>query len=288
MANDPSLENLRQEIDRIDDQIHDLLMHRTEIVGQIGVLKRQNEPAIVAMRPGREAQILRRLVARHSGQFPVEVLVRIWRELLSAQVSVQGDFSIGVFVPDGTSHYRDMARDQFGSSTPLKTYQAVSQVVHEVWSGNISIGILPFPVGERADPWWRTLAVSAGPSPKIIARLPFVLTKRANTNERSALAIAMLEPESTGDDISLVAIERLSDVSRDRLRAEMNERKLFAEWLAVWHDPESPGYGLHLVSIDGYLAAGDARLTEFRLRAGEAVGRTVVLGSYARPVDAAP
>lgn len=288
MPNDASIEQLRRDIDRIDDQIHDLLMQRTEIVERIGTLKRQNDAPGVALRPGREAQILRRLVARHSGQFPVEVLVRIWRELLSAQVSVQGDFSVAVFVPDGTAEYRDMARDQFGSSTPLRICQAVSQVVHEVWSGNVSIGVLPFPVGERADPWWRTLAVSGGPSPKIIARLPFVFTRRGNISERSALAIAMIEPESTGDDVSLVAIERLSDVSRDRLRAEMKARKLTAEWLAVWHDPESPGYGLHLVSIDGFLAAADARLSEFRLRAGETVGRTVVLGSYARPIDACP
>ncbi|HEX9645894.1 MAG TPA: chorismate mutase [Alphaproteobacteria bacterium] len=287
MSNDRSIDELRQEIDRIDDQIHDLLMRRTEIVGRIGAVKRQNEPAVVAMRPGREAQIIRRLVARHSGPFPVEVLVRIWRELLSAQVSVQGDFSIGAFVPEGVAVYRDLARDQFGSSTPLKTFQAVSQVVHEVWSGNVSIGILPFPVGERADPWWRTLAVSGGAAPKIIARLPFVISKRANSNERTALAIAMVEPEPTDDDVSLLAIERLSDISRDRLRAEMKAGNLVAEWLAVWQDPDSPGHALHLVSVEGFLAAADARLTDFRLRAGESVGRLVVLGSYPRPINAA-
>ena len=38
------------------------------------------------LRPGREALILRRLVARHRGPFSRAVLVRLWRELISGTV----------------------------------------------------------------------------------------------------------------------------------------------------------------------------------------------------------
>ena len=40
MTNDLSLDDLRREIDEIDDQLHDLLMRRTEIVGRVGAVKR--------------------------------------------------------------------------------------------------------------------------------------------------------------------------------------------------------------------------------------------------------
>ena len=80
-ASPPSLEELRREIDEIDDAIHDLLMRRAQVVEQIGIAKR---PDNQIFRPGREAIILRRLAARHTGAFPIAVVVRIWREMIAA------------------------------------------------------------------------------------------------------------------------------------------------------------------------------------------------------------
>src|SRR3546814_13849335 len=78
--NTPSLDDLRREIDEIDDAIHDLLMRRTELARQIGRAKGQGA---VFMRPGREARVLRRLVARHTRPFPQPVVTRLWREITS-------------------------------------------------------------------------------------------------------------------------------------------------------------------------------------------------------------
>ena len=63
-----SLEKLRQEIDRIDDTMHDLLIQRSQVAEKIGELK--GDGAVSLLRPGREAEILRRIVSRHQGKFP--------------------------------------------------------------------------------------------------------------------------------------------------------------------------------------------------------------------------
>jgi chorismate mutase-like protein len=284
MAKDEPLDRLRREIDGIDDQIHDLLMRRTDIVGEIGALKRQSETTALALRPGREAQIVRRLIERHAGPFPKEVLVRIWRELLSAQVAVQTDFSIAVFAPAGIGIYRELARDQFGTRTPLRRYHQVSQIVHDVWNGNVSLGILPMPMGERSDPWWRALVVSGRDAPRIIARLPFYESESAEGDLPSALAIGMIEPEATGEDVSLVAIERVADISRDHLREDLAACGLAAKWLGAWQDSEAPGHAMYLVSVEGFLRHDEPRLEAFRARVGEAVGLAVTLGAYPRPI----
>src|SRR3546814_7390778 len=65
--NTPSLDDLRRQIDYIDDAIHDLLMRRPDLGRQIG---RATGQGGVFIRPGREARVLRRLVARHTGPFP--------------------------------------------------------------------------------------------------------------------------------------------------------------------------------------------------------------------------
>ncbi|MDP6953511.1 MAG: chorismate mutase [Alphaproteobacteria bacterium] len=285
MAKDLPLDNLRLEIDRIDDEIHDLLMRRTDIVSEIGALKRRSGVMPLALRPGREAAILRRLLARHEGPFPRQVLVRIWRELLSAQVALQSDFSIAVFAPDGLDIYRELARDQFGAGTPLHKYSAVSQIISDIWNGNISIGILPMPVGERSDPWWRALVVDGGESPRVVAKLPFY-ERLGEGDLPSALAVAMIEPEATDDDVSLVGIERVADMSRDRVLEDLADSGLDAHWMAAWQDPEEEGHAMYLVSVEGFLSRDEPRLDAYCKRAGAAVARAVVLGAFARPLVA--
>jgi chorismate mutase/prephenate dehydratase len=67
---------LRAELDRLDDAVHDLLMRRAEVVQQVGAL---GVKGAVPLRPGREASIVRRLLARHRGAFPAAGIVRLWR-----------------------------------------------------------------------------------------------------------------------------------------------------------------------------------------------------------------
>ena len=57
----PSLADLRQEIDRIDEAMHRLLMERGEIIGQLIAVKRSQETGS-AFRPGREAAMMREIV----------------------------------------------------------------------------------------------------------------------------------------------------------------------------------------------------------------------------------
>ena len=64
----PTLAELRAEVDRLDDALHDLLMQRAEVVTRIAALGAQGKK--IAFRPGREAEIVRRLLARHQGSLP--------------------------------------------------------------------------------------------------------------------------------------------------------------------------------------------------------------------------
>jgi len=90
-----NLDDLRGEIDEIDTALHDLIMRRAAIVENIAAAK--GEQTASGMRPAREAEILRRLVARHSGPFPRASLVRIWREIISAVTAMQGPYSVALF-----------------------------------------------------------------------------------------------------------------------------------------------------------------------------------------------
>jgi len=74
----PDLEELRQEIDRIDDEIRDLFLARLEIVQNIATYKQENSLPI--SHPDREQNILTRLTAGLSDKQAAE-LTKLYEEI---------------------------------------------------------------------------------------------------------------------------------------------------------------------------------------------------------------
>src|ERR1700720_4772180 len=126
-ATPSDLAELRHRLDEIDDKVHDLLIERAEIISMVAASKRDGRPA--AFQPAREAEIIRRLVGRHRGDFPVATLVRMWREMLAATVRLQSPFAVAVFAPADRPSFWDLARDHYGSNTPMSAFGTVDQVI---------------------------------------------------------------------------------------------------------------------------------------------------------------
>src|ERR1044071_8823009 len=111
MSDIPSdLEQLRRRIDETDDRLQDLLLERIEIVAGVAAHKRSSG-GVAAHQPAREAEIIRRLIARNAGRFPSSNLVRMWRELLAATVGLQSSFTVAAYAPPEAPGYWDLARD---------------------------------------------------------------------------------------------------------------------------------------------------------------------------------
>ena len=69
------LDELREEIDSIDRQLHALIQQRGGLAADIAEIKKLE--SIDRVRPGREAVLLRALVERHEGEFPTGALLRL-------------------------------------------------------------------------------------------------------------------------------------------------------------------------------------------------------------------
>src|SRR5947208_15086017 len=106
-ATPSDLTELRHRLDEIDDKVHDLLIERAEIISMVTASKRDGQ--LAAFQPGREAEIIRRLVGRHHGSFPAATLVRMWREMLAATVRLQSPFRVAVFAPPRPQGFSDRA-----------------------------------------------------------------------------------------------------------------------------------------------------------------------------------
>jgi len=277
-----TLDDLRREIDEIDDEMHDLLMRRTKVVDAIGALKKSD--GVPAIRPGREAKILRRLMARHDSKFPRALVVRIWREILSGTTRLQVDFAVAVHVPETAPGLWDLARDHYGSFTPMTAFGTASQVLRAVTEGGASVGVLPLPQEGDADPWWPHLVSVDAQTPRVIARLPFGLPGNARAGGLDALAIGRGAPEPTGADRSLLVIDTNREISRTRLFSVLKAGGLEPHFLAAVASP--PGTVANLIELAGLVSSEDAALEKALVPLGAAVDRVSFLGSYARPLTA--
>src|SRR5919107_4456805 len=89
----PSLADLRQEIDRIDETMHRLLMERGKIIDRLIAVKKTSESGS-AFRPGREASMMRALAERHEGLLPLDTVESIWRVIIATFTYVQAPYGI--------------------------------------------------------------------------------------------------------------------------------------------------------------------------------------------------
>jgi chorismate mutase len=173
--NDPSLAKLRVEIDRIDEEMHGLLIKRGEIIDRLIAVKKSEETGS-AFRPAREADMMRRLVKRHHGNLPLDTAESIWRVIISTFTYVQAPFAVHADLSAGDALVRDSARFHFGFTVPFMPHMGASSVVEAVTESRGDLGLIPAFATAGAGPWWAPLEFDS--APKIIARLPFV--ERAN------------------------------------------------------------------------------------------------------------
>lgn len=286
---DDRLNALRHEIDEVDDQLHDLLIRRTEIIERVGEIKRAARGSVSFIRPGREALILRRLNARHRGRFPRPVLMRLWREMIIGSLCLEGPFSVAVFDVAQNGEYWDLTRDHFGSYVPIRAFRSPKEVVREVLDGGATVGVLPVPNGpepENEAPWWVGIANQRPATPRVVARLPFAAMPNSRAQNLHGFVIAGMNHEQTGEDRSLVAVElEGEEISRDRLYDAFAKAGLPANWIDSHATGEADHRRLYLFEVDGYVITGDPRLTDIAGRLGDVAQHLIPIGGYAVPLS---
>lgn len=271
-----SLAELRAELDRLDDCLHDTLMSRAEVVERIARVK-----GGVALRPGREADIIRRLLARHGGALPPATIVRIWRELLAGTTTMQGKFLITVCDTDPGNPYAWLAREHFGALTPMRVHGSPAQAIAEVSSGVATAAVLPMPAEDEpaSAAWWIGLLNRDNPRIYVVAQLPFWRPRPDAAPSVQALVVAAMAPDASARDRSLLGLELSAAVSQARLIAGLGEAG-FSPGRIVIRRESGAGTARALVDVGGYVAEGDPRLSAIR----PAVQTPVVLGAYAVPI----
>lgn len=256
---------LRREIDAIDDAIHDLLMRRARIMAEVRKAKGRGG---AIFQPAREAAILRRLAARHSGPLPVGAVAAVWRRIINAHTALQRPIEVAVAaLPAGLS---DLAVAHFagiGRIVPVGDAEAVWRRV--ISGGGATLGVLGWP-GRAGGAWWGQLGQQAI---HVISALPAV------GRAPEALVIARQQPIAGPDDHGLVVVHgggAAEIVFRAARGAGLAPRGILAR--------RAGAAPLALVETASYVAPGDERLAALAVRLGLAASAVRSAGSFSMPL----
>jgi chorismate mutase len=265
-AQAPALADLRQEIDRIDEAMHRLLMERGEIIDRLIAVKKTQETGS-AFRPAREADMMHRLVERHRGILPLDTVEGIWRVIISTFTYVQAPYSVHADLSAGDALMRDSARFHFGFTAPFVAHMGASAVVAAVSDSQGDLGLVPaFAV---AGAWWNALEFDA--APKIIARLPFV----ERPDHPAALPVFVISRANSDAMVREIEVWSVRVAGWSATTAQAIGS--IAEVIAV-PDRAFDGAAL-LISVPQ--ADGIEQVTRALVKAGASVRATALVGSHA-------
>jgi chorismate mutase len=264
----PSLPDLRRDIDRIDADMHALLIERGEIIDQLIAVKKTQESGS-AFRPAREAEMMRRLVQRHHGSLPLDTAESIWRVIISTFTYVQAPFSVHADLSAGDALMRDSARFHFGFTVPFVPHMGAAAVVEAVTESKGDLGLVPAFATAGAGAWWTALEFKS--APKIIARLPVVV----RADHPAALPVFVVSRAAA--DAMVVETEtwslRVSGWSASAVQALAE----LADVIAV-PDRAFDGAALLISVAHGGIDAVSAAL----VKSGASIRSSALVGSHAR------
>ncbi len=129
--------NLRNNIDRLDEEILERLAERARNAQRIGEIKQGN-----LYRPEREAQVLRRLGERNPGPLPDTAVQRVFREIMSACLALEQPLKVAYLGPAGTFS-EGASRKHFGAAPLFQPLATIDDVFRAVEAGNVDYGVVP-------------------------------------------------------------------------------------------------------------------------------------------------
>lgn len=135
-----TLESLRKKIDSIDEEMLDALNRRAELVLEVARIKRGRNAKFYS--PQREKEIIERLTGLNKGPFPNDALKTVYREILSASLSLEEPLRVAYFGLRA-SYTHVAAMRHFGSFADFISCGTIKDVFESVARDDAQYGVVP-------------------------------------------------------------------------------------------------------------------------------------------------
>jgi chorismate mutase/prephenate dehydratase len=135
-----SIEDLRKEIDSLDEKIVELLNQRALLAAKIGEIKKGQSQG--AYDPKREKEIYQHILSANQGPVSKEALLNIYKEIMSGMLMLEKEVKVAFLGPPGTFSH-SAAKGKFGSSVEFVPARAIEDVFALVAREKTDYGVVP-------------------------------------------------------------------------------------------------------------------------------------------------
>lgn len=197
------IQTIREKIDQVDHDLLALIAARLELALSV----RHVKSGVRIWRPSREESHVRDL-ATMTRDGSALLVSRIWAELMSASLALQGSMRLHIALEGDAMDVWSLVRDRFGAALPAQTYPTASAALATAYEESEGVAILPAPGG--LNQWWSALCPDGAISDMhILVGLPRVReADRGNQLWPRAVAVASADILPSGRDESLIVVQK--------------------------------------------------------------------------------
>lgn len=131
---------IRENIDRIDKQLVELLNERLKLAAEIGKVKRSQGGQIYVAE--REDAVLRKVTGQNQGPIRQEALKAIYREIMSAAIALEKPMLIAYLGPEASNTHA-AAMKKFGASVDYHAMASIGDIFTAVEKGETDYAVIP-------------------------------------------------------------------------------------------------------------------------------------------------
>jgi len=152
MADTRNLDQVRADIDAIDQDIQALINRRAKCAQRVAAIKLaevadahargETQTEVVFYRPEREAQVLDRIISRNAGPLDGASMAYIFREIMSACLALEKPLQVAYLGPEGT-FTQGATIKHFGHAAICVPQTTIDAVFSQVESGECNYGVVP-------------------------------------------------------------------------------------------------------------------------------------------------
>lgn len=138
--NEKGLQEIRNDLDKIDNEILDLINQRIELVQKVGILKHNSGGAIY--RPEREKEIIERLQKLNKGNISNKAIEALYLEIFAISRNFELPENVAFLGPKG-SFTHQAAEERFGALSSYLPVNSIKGVFREVNNKKAKFGVIP-------------------------------------------------------------------------------------------------------------------------------------------------
>jgi chorismate mutase len=253
-----ALDQIRRDIDEIDDALLRLLERRFQAVAEVRAIKEKTGGGNSSpLRPAREAEILRRLMECDTPGVPPELRYRVWRAILAASSLSQAPLHIHVSAGLlNSASLRLAVREHFGA-IPEMSHNGEDSVLGSLAANPGDVAVVAV-----ESPWLGAYMVGRAGKAHVIGCLPW----KATGNPPIAFIFGFAAAEPTGADETLLITD--GQLPRDFTPAPLWQMRL---------------EGKRLTCLPGFLSEHNMPLVG--LKRSNAPLALNLLGRYPSPLE---